>query len=443
MIELEPELRAITRLYRDAIEVPKTGSVYRALSAEAYSKEGLNPTLVIFDEVHVQPNRELWDVMSLAAGARREPLMVGITTAGAMLEKATGRETLCYQLYQYGVQVATGEVQDPTFYFAWWEPRDPSADHRNPATWREGNPGFGDLVSEEDFRSALLTTPESEFRTKRCNQWVVAMPEAFLPVGTWEACEGGRALEPGAEVVLGFDGSFNNDCTGVVAVSVAEVPHVEVVALWEQPPGEADQEWRVDVLQVEQALRAACRRWQVLEVCCDPFRWARTFQVLEEEGLPVVEFPQSPARMTPATQHFYEAVINGLLTHSPDARLSRHLGNAVLKNDSRGMRIYKEHRGSKRHIDLAVAALMAHERSRWHFAQGEREPLAATDAEASWVGSWRSLGGDLWMSESGVVVRSPAGAPGTGAAQAEPATKPKSRLWNRPAAEDGPLMTRR
>jgi phage terminase large subunit-like protein len=376
MIELEPELKAITRVYRDAIEVPKTGSIYRALSAEAYSKEGLNPTLVIFDEVHVQPNRELWDVMALASGARREPLMVGISTAGAIFERATGRESLCYQLYQYGVQVATGEVKDPTFYFAWWEPRDPSADHREQATWQQGNPGFGDLVSAEDFRAALLTTPESEFRTKRCNQWVVAMPEAFLPVGTWEACEGG-SLDRKVSIVLSFDGSFNNDCTGIVATSVQEVPHVAVVELWEKPPADADPDWRVDILQVEQAIREVCRSWTVLEICCDPFRWARTFQVLEDEGLPVVEFPQSPARMTPATQHFYEAVLNQLLTHAADARLARHLANAVLRNDSRGMRIYKEHRNSKRHIDLAVAALMGHERARWHLANGSHEPLVA------------------------------------------------------------------
>jgi hypothetical protein len=70
MVELEPELAGLCKLYRDAIEVPETGSVYRVLSAEAYTKEGLNPTAVYFDEVHVQPNRELWDVMSLAMGAR-------------------------------------------------------------------------------------------------------------------------------------------------------------------------------------------------------------------------------------------------------------------------------------------------------------------------------------------------------------------------------------
>ncbi len=142
----------------DVIEHPEIGSVYKVLSAEAYSKEGLNPNLVLFDEVHVQPNRELWDVMSLAAGARPEPLMVGITTAGARYD-TSGQDSLCYQLYEYGQRITSGEVDDPSFFFAWWEPRDPDADHHDPKTWRQANPGFEDLVSVEDFATTVLRTP--------------------------------------------------------------------------------------------------------------------------------------------------------------------------------------------------------------------------------------------------------------------------------------------
>jgi phage terminase large subunit-like protein len=171
MVELDPELPGHLKLYRDAIEFPATGSIWRVLSAEAFTKEGLNPHQVIFDEVHAQPNRELWDVMALASGARTEPLMIGITTAGVRSD-STGQDSLCYGLYQHGQRVASGEIDDPAFFMAWWEPADPESDHRLEATWREGNPGFDDLVAAEDFVSAVRRTPEPEFRTKRCNQWV-------------------------------------------------------------------------------------------------------------------------------------------------------------------------------------------------------------------------------------------------------------------------------
>src|SRR5712664_2207062 len=163
MIELEPFFSGQFRTYRDAIEFPSTGSVYRVLSAEAFTKEGLNPHLVLFDEVHAQPNRELWDVMALATGARTEPLLVGITTAGVKSD-STGNDSLCYGMYQYGCQVASGEVDDPTFYFEWWGVAE-GTDHRAPASWATANPGFGDIVSEDDFHSAVLRTPEAEFRT--------------------------------------------------------------------------------------------------------------------------------------------------------------------------------------------------------------------------------------------------------------------------------------
>jgi len=360
MVELDPELSDLLKLYRDAIELPGSGSVYRVLSAEAYTKEGLNPHLSIFDEVHAQPNRDLWDVMALAQGARPEPLLVGITTAGVKID-STGRDSLCYGMYQYGRRVASGEVADPAFFMAWWEPAIPEADHRREPTWREANPGFADLVDPEDFASAVKRTPENEYRIKRCNQWV-STAEAWLPTGAWVACTDPRPVPDLAEVVLGFDGSFSNDSTALVVVQAGERPHVDVAACWERPPSAAE-DWRVPILEVEDAIRAACKRWQVREIVCDPFRWARTYQVLEDEGLPVVEFPQSPANMVPATQRFYEAVINQTLTHAGDPRLARHLENCVVKVDARGTRLAKESKSSPRKIDLAVAAVMALDRA--------------------------------------------------------------------------------
>lgn len=362
MVELEPDLESRLKLYRDVIENPATGSIYKALSAEAYSKEGLNPTRVLFDEVHVQPNRELWDVMALAAGARPEPLMIGITTAGARYD-ANGRDSLCYTLYQYGCRIISGEIEDPTFFMAWWEPRNPQADHRVPKTWREGSPGFDDLVSAEDFEATVRRTPEPEFRAKRCNQWVAAA-QAWFPVGAWEGCEPKTpvTIERGTEVCLGFDGSFDNDSTALVVVSCAEVPHIDVVECWEKPANAA-QDWSVPIVDVEDEIRKACRHWNVREIVCDPARWARTYQILEDEGLPIVEYPQSASRMTPATQRFFEAVMNKSVTQSGDPRLARHIANAVLKVDARGQRITKETKKSNRKIDLAVAAVMAFDRA--------------------------------------------------------------------------------
>jgi phage terminase large subunit-like protein len=166
----------------------------------------------------------------------------------------------------------------------------------------------------------------------------------------------------GAEVVLGFDGSYNNDSTAIVAVSCTPVPHIFVIDCWERPEGAAD-EWAVPIADVEESIRQTCKRWRVREIVADTYRWARSMQILADEGLPVVEFPQRASRMTPATQRFFEAVMNQTVTHSGDPRLRRHIGNAVLRVDNRGQRIVKEAKYSPRKIDLAVSAVMALDRA--------------------------------------------------------------------------------
>ena len=360
MVELDPDLSDLIKPYRDALEVPATGSVYRVRSAEAGLSEGLSPTRVIFDEVHVQPTRELWDVMALGSGAREEPLMVGITTAGVRTDRY-GNDSLAYQLYQYGRRVATGEVDDPTFFFAWWEPADPNADHTDPKVWREANPGYGDLVSVADFESAVKRTPEAEWRTKRLNQWV-SSAQVWLPGGAWDKCESDRKIEDGARVVLGFDGSRSGDATALVACTIEATPHLEAVGVWEKPIGERH-DWRVPIGEVMDTIRETCRRLKVVEIVADSSLWQRELEELQDERLPVVEFPQSPARMIPATQRFYEVVVERHLTHSGDPRFARHVANATVKQKPGGVMIYKDSHSSPRKIDLAVAGVMAVERA--------------------------------------------------------------------------------
>lgn len=369
MVELDPELSSTAKVYRDAIEVPETGAVYRALSREAGAQEGLSPTLVLFDEVHTQPDAELWDVMALAGGARVEPLLCGITTAGARID-SRGQDSHCFQLYQHGLKVASGEVDDPSFYFAWWEPRAGSqADHRDPVVWAEANPGYGDIVSAEDFASTVNRTSEAEFRTKRTNVWVTTASSA-LPHGAWDRlAEPDRYVSPDTPRVLMADGSWSGDSTGILSITIEERPHVSVVDLWERP--ENDRAWRVPTADVEERMRGQVRSAPVLEVGMDPYRWQRSIQVLENDGLPMVEYPMGSAeRMTKAWKTFRDAVMDQDFSHDGDPRLARHVDAMVLKLDAKGARPVKDSKASRRHIDLGVCAVAGIERALWHVEAG-------------------------------------------------------------------------
>jgi len=187
-----------------------------------------------------------------------------------------------------------------------------------------------------------------------------------MPSGAWESCAVEREIPKGADVVLALDGSWNNDSTALIAVQVPrsedEKPHIVVAGLWERPPN-ADEHWTVDMADVEQRIRELCRFWTVHEVAADPYRLQRTIQDLEEEGIPMVVFPQSAARMSPATAAMFESVMEKTITHDGDKRLARHISNCVLKVDARGSRVVKESRGTSKKIDAAVSAIMALDRA--------------------------------------------------------------------------------
>lgn len=380
MVELDPEMQKHVKVFRDVLEVPETGSIYRALSSEAFTKEGLNPSAVLFDELHAQPNDELYDVMSNAFGARIDPLMIMITTAGVKYD-SQGIESVCYRLYQYGQDVARGVEIDPSFFMAWWgaqQTDDPSL----PATWEKANPGYGDLLDPEDFeanyKQAVAKGTLNDFKTKRLNMWVDSS-QAWLPDGWWDKCAtlGSEDFTiPARGVVLGFDGSRSGDNTALVAVTIEHEPKVKVLGLW-QRPDDKSLDWVVPRGEVKDTIRKALREYPVREFTYDEYLWQDAIEELSEEFAnytpddePLfVAFPQTSSRMAPATQRFYELVQNRKIRHDGDPRLSRHLGNAQIRTDERGARLVKDARHSPRKIDLAVATVMGVDRAAYWVTQ--------------------------------------------------------------------------
>ena len=195
------------------------------------------------------------------------------------------------------------------------------------------------------------------------NGWT-ATENHWLPAGVFEALSSDRRLEPGERIILGFDGAWQSDSTALVAVTVDELRHLEMIACWEKPDGQHAQGWRTPIHEVKQAIIDAFDKFSVVELAADPWRFEQTLQELAEENYPVVEFPTgSVQRMTQATQAMYDGITDGLFSHDGNPQLVRHFSNAVLKEDARGARITKERRGSVKKIDLAVASLIAYHRA--------------------------------------------------------------------------------
>lgn len=355
MVELHEDLSSRVQVYKDRLYVPERGASFVCLPAEPKRLEGLDFTLAILDEAGVA-HRDVYEVLTLAQGKRETSTLVGIGTPGP-----DPFDSVLGDMRDY----ARANPTDPTFVWREYSAagfEDHPVDCRH--CWELANPALGDFL-HEDALVALLPpkTRESTYRRARLCQFVTAQEGSFLPEGVWPKLSTGEAIPRGARVVLTLDGSFNSDATGLLLGTVDAAPHLHTWGLWEPP--EDDPDYRVPVAEVEDRIRQAAREFDVIEVVADPFRWTRTLQVLESEGLPVVEFPHSTSRLTAATTDLYKAAIAGELSHSGDPDLARHIANAVVLEDSRGVRLNKGKRTSVRRIDLAACAVMAHSRATW------------------------------------------------------------------------------
>jgi len=335
----------------------RPGQLYR-VAAIAGSNDGKRPSFFVADEVHEWTgNKErVYLVLSNGRAKRKDAWELAISTAGWDSQSLLGKQ------HAHGQRVLAGEERDPSFLMEWFAATG-ECDLNDPialeAAIREANPAIGDFLPLANVMQRAREIPEFEFRRYHLNQWV-SSPARWLPFGTWESRKLARVVAPGTTIMLGFDGSYAGDSTALCGATLEPVPHLFVLNAWEKPGAVA--EWRVDILDVEAAIRLAVGQYQVRLIGCDPFRWQRSIEVLKAAGLPVIEWPShQAAHMVPACASFYEAATNGQLTQDGDDRFAKHVANCVVRIDSRGPRITKDHKDSDRRIDIAVAAVIAHD----------------------------------------------------------------------------------
>lgn len=345
-----PALSGICKVYRDVIEIPATGSIYRVLSSDAKLQQGLNPSTVVFDELHVQRTDDLWDALTLGSGARVDPQTIGITTAGF------DYETICGRLYQYGKQVVAGEIVDPSFGMWWWEsPEDCSVFDVD--AWHVSNPNLDlGLMDLEDMEVSAKQTGESAFRRYRLNQWVRSQ-ESWLPAGAWEqGNDSSVAIAKDRPVWVGLDMALKHDSIAVVVAQPLEDGRIVVRSrIWIPDGG------RLEVASVEAYLRDLHQRYDVVEFAYDPAYFQRSAEILTDDGLPMVEFPQSRQRMIPACGHAYELIVAGKVIHDGSPVFTDQVLSAAQRMTDDGWRLSKGK--SRRKIDAAIALVIALDRA--------------------------------------------------------------------------------
>jgi phage terminase large subunit-like protein len=353
-----PALSRIIKVYRDALEHPARGSVYRALSADAQRAHGLGPSLVVADELHAWPSSasntrgdELWDALVTGSGDRPESLVVGITTAGGHTDTLLGR------LYEHGRKVSAGDIEDKQFGFWWWEAGQ-EADPTSHEVWARANPNLQEgLLDINDFEAAIASAGSAGFagfQRYRLNQWVRLAGEDFVSPHFWAEAKREKTIEDGASICAGFDGSVSGDATGLVAID-SETGTMKVLAVFEPDPSDPD--WVVDRADVNAAIEKMFDKYDVQMLWCDPsfyepdvLEWSRRWRRKVER------IPPTNHRMAPMAQQFLADLVAGEIGHDGDTRLQRHVLNAVA-TESGSFR--KEKKSSPRKIDLLACAVLA------------------------------------------------------------------------------------
>ena len=363
-----------------------TNSFYQVLSAEAYSKHGFNIHGVVFDELHTQPNRKLFDVMTKGSGdARMQPLYFLITTAG------TDTHSICYETHQKAVDILEGRKIDPTFYPVIYGAKD-SDDWTDPKVWKKANPSLGVTVQMEKVKAAFESArqnpgEENAFRQLRLNQWV-KQSIRWMPMEKWDAC-GFQVNEEELEGRVCYGGLDLSSTTDLTAFSLVFPPldesdkfrilpyfwvPEETLSLrvkrdhvpydvWEKQGFIKTTEGNVVHYGfIEKFIETLGERFNIREIAFDRWGAVQMVQNLENMGFTVVPFGQGFKDMSPPTKELMKLTLEQKIAHSAHPVLRWNMDNIFIRTDPAG-NIKADKEKSTEKIDGAIATIMALDRA--------------------------------------------------------------------------------
>ena len=387
MVEMSPALMKRSKLMAATKRIVNYGNAgyYQVLSAEVGGKHGFSVSGLVFDEIHTQPNRQLYDVLTKGSSdARQNPLHFIITTAG------NDRHSIAFELHTKAVDILEGRRVDPTFYPVVYGLKD-DEDWEDEANWYKVNPSLGYTVDIERLRDAYREAKQNPadeitFKWLRMNMWV-SSTTAWIPDAIYM-----RGNEPidmdaleGRDCYAGLDLSSTGDITALVLMFPPRDSTEKYIVLpffwvpedtiprrvkansvpydvWEKQGHILATEGNVIHYDfIEQFIYDLAEKYHILEIAVDRWNATQMIQNLEGEGFTIVPFGQGFSSMSAPTKEFYRLLMEGQIIHGGHPVLRWMAGNVVIDTDPAGnIKVTKAK--SKEKIDGIVAAIMALDR---------------------------------------------------------------------------------
>jgi phage terminase large subunit-like protein len=390
IIEADPELKELVKVIPSTKTLLglRTGSVYRAISAEAGTKHGYSPSLIIFDELAQAKSRDLYDVLDTSMGGRAEPLFVVIST------QSNDPEHILSKLIDDGLS-----KQDPTIVTHLYAVDEDCENIFDPHVWKDANPALGDFRSLEDFKAVArkaqrMPAEEAKFRNLYLNQRV-SPTTSLISRAEWMACGGVADFTDRERVYLGLDLSSVNDLTALIMISADGQSKVRAF-FWKPEEFLAEhshrdfgagsrryEEWvkaghllaspgkTIDKAVVATRIAELCGKFTVLGMAYDRWRIEDLVKEFDRigfaafkdgdkgDGLRLVPWGQGFRDMSPAVDAFEQSVMERKLVHPGNPVLTWNVGNAIVaKPDPAGNRKIDKAKVRFR-VDGAVALAMA------------------------------------------------------------------------------------
>ncbi len=379
MVLQSPALASRAKIYVKAITWEKVNGSYKAISAEANTKHGYNTHLAIIDELHAQPNRDLVDVLMTSTGARRQPLIIHITTSDY------DRESICNEKYDYASKVRDGIFEDRSFLPVIYEAsRDD--DWTDPNVWARANPNLDVSISQEYLdrecrRAQESPTYENVFKRLHLNIRT-EQDVRWLQMPKWDACAGEvdpKVLE-GQICYAGVDLSSTTDVTALVLAFPGEDGRYALLPFFWVPGENAHKRERADKVpyvtwarqglvtltdgnvvdydRIRTTFGELNTKYNIKQIAID--RWCATHLItqLQGDGFDVVPFGQGYASMSAPTKEFEKLVLGGQLSHGGNPVLRAMASNVTVEQDAAGNLKPSKAKSTER-IDGIVASIMA------------------------------------------------------------------------------------
>jgi phage terminase large subunit-like protein len=361
------------------LHVEETRSKFEPLGADADSMDGLNIHCAIVDELHAHKTRAMVDVIETATGARSQPMVIFITTAG------TDRHSVCWDQHHYSEQILDGTVDDDAF-FCYVATIDEKDDWTDPRVWIKANPNLGVSVSIDDMiekceKAKQMPSEQNAFMRLKLDVWTQQVSR-WLTLETWDACKGDEAIAPGASCVAGLDLASTTDLTALVLETKQDdivtlcahfwIPEVNMLArvkrdrvpydLWAKAgwitvtPGDV-----TDYEFIREHIRQLATTYRITEIGYDPYNAMQLVVELGQDGLTMVPVRQGFLSLSPPSKEFERRVIGRTIRHDGNPVLRWCVANVALETDA-AQNIKPSKAKSTERIDGVAAAIIALER---------------------------------------------------------------------------------